>query len=76
MAEIENSEFSRKYFYLVQADYNGQTVFYVNNCCPMCMTIIIYYDCAGNVLESVDASQVKNGRRIWMSDELECVFYD
>jgi hypothetical protein len=72
--ELENSEFSRKYFYVEQAEYNGQTIFYINNCCPMCMTMLVYYDCSGNAIESVDNSQVKNGKRIWMSEDLECVF--
>jgi hypothetical protein len=76
IAELDNSELSRKYFYVVQADYNGQVIFYVNNCCPMCSTVILYYDCAGNELKSVDTSQVRNGKRIWASAQLECVFYD
>lgn len=76
IVELENSELSRKYFYIEQADYNGQTLFYVNNCCPMCMTMIVYYNCSGEQMEGVDASQVRNGKRIWMSEELECVFYD
>ncbi|HMJ71221.1 MAG TPA: hypothetical protein VK508_20135 [Cyclobacteriaceae bacterium] len=75
-AEIQNSEFSAKYFYIEEADYNGQVVFYVNNCCPMCTTFITYYDCSGTPLEEVDASQVKNGRRIWTPEGLECVFYN
>jgi hypothetical protein len=76
IAEIKNSEFSSKYFYVAQADYKGSVVFYVNNCCPMCSTVLIYYDCSGNQVESVDTSEIKNSKRIWTPEGLECVFYD
>jgi hypothetical protein len=75
-AEIQNSEFSAKYFYIVQAEYDGRIVFYVNNCCPMCDTLITYRDCSGTQLESVDVTRVKNSKRIWTPKELECTFND
>lgn len=71
-----DSDISKKYSYLEQAEYEGQTIFYFNSCCPMCLIIIIYYDCDGNKLDSVDPGKVKNSRRIWAAEENECSFYD
>lgn len=70
---IKNSP-ERKYFQMEQAEYNGQFVFYANNCCPYCSTIMIYYDCDGNALESVDNSKLKNFKTIWKPDDFACLW--
>lgn len=74
VTELENSELSRKYFYVVQADYEGQTVFYVNSCCPMCLIVIQYYNCSGEIIESVDPDKVRNSTTIWTAEANECLF--
>jgi hypothetical protein len=73
-AELQNSETSRKYFYIEMAYYEGQPVFYVNSCCPLCLTVITYRDCSGNEIAGVDPSKLKDRRRIWLPEENECYF--
>jgi hypothetical protein len=74
--EIQDSDFMRRYFYIMQADYNGEAIFYVNNCCPTCDAAPFYYNCAGERIDPIDHSQVKTWKRIWAPEELECVFTD
>lgn len=74
--EINNSEFSRRYFYIEKGEYNGETVFFVNSCCPLCDIAIIFYNCAGERVDPVSFSDVKNWERIWAPKELECLFND
>lgn len=75
-AIVEDLEQStiKEYFYVVQAEFKGNTVFYVNNCCPFCMTVIIYRDCNGNALElaNADVASLKDEKIIWKPDNFAC----
>jgi hypothetical protein len=73
--ELNSSTFS-KYNYILQGDYNGGTVFIVTNCCPMCNSIPVVYDCDGDRLDDASTAEIKNTKRVWLSKDNECVFYD
>lgn len=73
-AEIQRREQSgsevEKYFYIQQAEYNGQTIFIYNNCCPMCNTIVPAYNCQGELLfylseKPEEAKKIKNSKMLW-----------
>lgn len=78
VAELNNSEFSRKYWYITQATYNLETVFIIKNCCPNCLTLPPpVHACNGQVLfdgadEQFDDIQAE--RLIWKSTEYACTF--
>lgn len=41
------------YFYVSQNTLNGETVFIFPDCCPVCDTVTLVYDCEGNNIGSV-----------------------
>jgi len=76
-SEIERRKQSQndisKYFYIEQGEYNGQTVFIYNNCCPMCNTILSVYDCNGKKLFDLDSTiEIKNIKKIWVPEDFPC----
>jgi len=76
-AEIDRREKSHSdmevYFYIEQGEYNDQTVFLYNNCCPMCNTIIPVYDCLGTKLFDLSPGiEIKNIKVIWKPDGNPC----
>lgn len=80
-AEIENREQStsdiNKYFYIQQAEYNGQAIFIYNNCCPMCNTIIPAYNCQGELLfylnqDTEESKKIENTKIIWQPEDFAC----
>jgi hypothetical protein len=50
VTELEDSGELAVYFYVVEATYQGQTVFIVENCCPQCGTTIPLYNCQGEII--------------------------
>ena len=80
-AEINSREQStsdiNKYFYIQQAEYNGQVIFIYNNCCPMCNTIIPAYNCQGELLfylnqDLEESKKIKNTKVIWQPKDFAC----
>jgi hypothetical protein len=77
--EIKGNSFS-KYNYIVQATYEGRTVFLVQNCCPFCATIVPVYDCEGNNLgyltgeNGINPEKLRGEKVIWKPENSECVF--
>lgn len=73
------------YFYITQAEYSGETIFLMRNCCPYCNTVITVYNCEGTLLGVVgrnseidtdliliDASSILNERTIWKPVNSSC----
>jgi len=71
IAEINKSDL-KKYFYIVKAEYKGQCIMYVSNCCPMCSSIILPYQCDGTKMEDVDLTKIENHEIIWKPDNYSC----
>ena len=78
--EINNRELNTsdltKYFYISQANYNSQTVFVYDNCCPICNTFIVVYNCAGDSIGQVHADiqreDIKNPKIIYKPQNFAC----
>jgi hypothetical protein len=64
LKEIENSGLPG-YFYLVQANYKGDFVFFRGSCCPFCKFAIVIKDCQGNVLNNISFDQITDQKIIW-----------
>jgi hypothetical protein len=66
------------YFYITQAEYTGETIFIMRNCCPNCNTVITAYNCEGTLLgvvgpdSEINASLILNERTIWKPDNSSC----
>ena len=79
-AEIEiresNTTDIAEYFYIAQANYRAQTVFVFEDCCPICNTAILVYNCEGEVLGQVHADiardQIMNSKIIYRPDDFAC----
>jgi hypothetical protein len=62
-----------KYFYIEQGEYQKQTVFLYNNCCPMCNTTIPVYACDGTKLfDSALGIDIKNIKIVWKPADFPC----
>lgn len=73
ITDIEKSELSQ-YWYISLADYNGQQVITVGNCCPMCSTITPVYRCDGTKIDNPDYSLIKNSKVVWHPANFTCTF--
>ena len=62
----------KKYFYIQQGVYHGQTVFLYNNCCPYCSTIILAYTCEGELINKINLQEVTDTKVIWAPVDFEC----
>jgi hypothetical protein len=62
----------KEYFYIVRAEYEGQCIVYVSNCCPMCSTTIVAYRCDGVKLENIDLTKIENHEIVWKPDNYSC----
>lgn len=77
IADLNNSELGRKYWYITQATYKLETVFIVGNCCPNCLTVSPVYACNGELLFHASDEQfkdIKGASLIWTSNEYTCTF--
>ena len=85
LAEITSSSELAIYFYITQAEYTGETIFIMRNCCPHCNTVITAYNCEGTLLGVVgqnseidasliliDTSSILNERTIWKPVNSSC----
>lgn len=49
--ELEQSSlFESGEIYISQANYNGNTIFILGNCCALCNSVISVYDCEGELI--------------------------
>ena len=72
--ESDESDLS-KYFYIEIAEFNSETVFIDNNCCPVCNTVIPVYNCEGEFLDFLNSEitmGLKNRRVIFKKDDFAC----
>ncbi len=71
-ADLAKSDLSQ-YFFIERGVYEGKCVVYVNNCCPMCSTIIVLYTCDGTLLtDRPDMTKLKNVETVWKPDNFSC----
>jgi hypothetical protein len=70
-----------QYQYLVQAEYRGNRVYSEANCCPFCLTAVVYYGCDGKILgylgvreEDIHAEEITNPEVVWKPDNNVCLF--
>ncbi len=61
-----------KYFFIQQAEYEGQTVFVYSNCCPFCDTMLLVYNCEGVLLQSSDNQKIINSKVIYRPSDFKC----
>ena len=66
-----------KYMYVLQGEYDGQTVLVISNCCPFCDSTTPVYNCDGQLLwyapEHPDR-EITNSKIAWKPDNSECTF--
>lgn len=65
ISSLQSSTTLAPYFYIAKAKYRGNTVFIIENCCALCNTITIVFNCEGNMIGyvagTVDAKPVHLG---------------
>ncbi|GMQ23653.1 hypothetical protein Aoki45_03350 [Algoriphagus sp. oki45] len=75
--EVENSELL-EYTYLMSGRYEGQTVFFFQNCCPFCNFAIIALDCQGNSLgilggnDGIAIENIEELTPVWIPENSVC----
>ena len=73
--EISNREQTstetNKYFFIEQANFEGQTVFIYNNCCPFCDTIIQVFNCEGKEIQ-VAFAKLTSVEKIYTPLDFKC----
>lgn len=77
IAQTEKFEIGRDYTFISMGIYDSQTVFLLNNCCPLCNSIVPVYDCSGNTLgtigsEGISADEITDLKVIWKSSNNSC----
>ena len=75
VASLESHKTTNAYPYLfiTQAELNGETVFVMDNCCWFCDTMILAYNCKGEVvLQLQNRDEVKNAKIIWKPEGFQC----
>lgn len=75
----ENSSDTQKYFYVTRAAYENMTVIIFPNCCPLCNTVTLVYNCSGELLgivgsreEDIDEGILDRDIIIWKPDDFAC----
>ncbi len=77
IAETEEFETGRDFSYITMGSYGSQTVFVLQNCCPLCNSIALIYDCSGKVIGPIGSSgisldDISNRKVIWKSSNNSC----
>lgn len=72
IAGIQQSSI-HQYFRVEQVEYNGETGFYIDNCCPFCDTLPIFYKCSGEAVTNIDTSKLISKGVIWQPSDFSCV---
>lgn len=65
-----------KFFYVQIAEYQEETVFIFNNCCPTCNTIIPVYKCQGDLLGTlfteIQPNEISNSKILYRPKDFSC----
>jgi hypothetical protein len=66
-----------QYFYIEQAEYQNESIFISNNCCPFCNTIVPIYNCSGETIgllgdEDFNLSNISNRTIIYRPSDFNC----
>lgn len=71
-----NTSELRQYFFVSQGEYQNQTVFIFDNCCPFCNTVVQVMNCEGEVLgnlsDNIDPFSISNKQIIWKPSDFNC----
>lgn len=67
------------YLYVIQARNGSQTVFIFANCCPVCSSVFVVYNCAGERIGSLgdgefDFENMQRTEVIWHAPNSSCAF--
>lgn len=64
------------FFFIEIGEFEGETIFISNNCCPICGTVIPVYNCEGEFLsflnDEIKIADIKNSRIIFKRDDFSC----
>lgn len=64
------------FFFIEMAEYEGETIFISNNCCPICSTIVPVYNCEGEFLsflnDKIKLTDTRNLGVIFKRDDFSC----
>lgn len=73
IAEIKAGDYSDETS-IIMATYQGQTVFYANTCCALCLSFApTFYDCQGEIVEGDRISlNLEDSQVIWKSKNSKC----
>ena len=63
--------------YISQANYNGNTIFIMGNCCAVCNTIVPIYNCKGESIgyigdDTFDSTILEKDVIIWKPENFIC----
>ena len=72
ISDLEKSSL-RPYFRVEQVEYKGEVGFYVNNCCPVCDTLPIFYKCSGDQVTNIDTSLLTPKGITWQPADYSCL---
>ncbi|AZQ57448.1 hypothetical protein EJ994_00980 [Maribacter sp. MJ134] len=65
-----------QYFFIEIAEYQNQTVFLANNCCPICGTVVPIYNCEGEQIgflgSDILMDELSDTRIIFSRDDFSC----
>lgn len=69
---------SDQYAYIMQAEYESETVFVYGYCCPACNYVVPVKNCEGellgNVGDEIEVGKLKEQEMIWQSANSSCYF--
>ncbi|GAB3219082.1 hypothetical protein GCM10027454_07910 [Algoriphagus aestuariicola] len=77
IVETEEFEIGRDYSFITMGIYDSQTVFVLQNCCPLCNSVYPVYDCSGNSLGVIGSAgvpfeEITDRKVIWKSSNNSC----
>ena len=78
ITELEQtSSYESGEIYISQANYNGNTVFIMGNCCAVCNTIVPIYNCEGESIgyigdDTFDSTILEKDVIIWKPENFVC----
>ncbi len=76
---LEENPDEAKYFYIIQTEYKGDSVFIFSNCHPLINSVFLVKDCSGEIIRSYGTLKLainsfNEGRIIWKPENFECNF--
>lgn len=81
--ELGQNEFAARYFFIVSAEYESNTVFIIKNCCAHCNTAVPVYDYEGQFIgflgtggnhdfPEVDPNDISETKTVWTGPDFLC----